>query len=576
MGWPLPSRKWCVFLWLLGFVLTGLGCALEKPPELIEITEVSPVVWEVGTQLILEGANFPERRDGEVRVQGTIFAPARAARKFSVHWPVRAESRTRAALVLQRHHILELTDGARHVTFRGSLQLEFAPTAPGRPLLYGESEELRFDVFGDESSLPAPFAQEPFAEHLGLQMNESLQVTGVEVGSEAERVGLQVGDRLRVLDGVHLESREDFYPAADVRVSALQYERAGSEGLRTVSLDRSRYQPLAREAAGRALVLFAGVCGALLVVARPGPWLLWWALRRGERGAGAHTLRRGPAFSKREYGVFFFVLFVFWWSLQTPRGGALWDWKWLFLVGFVCLLVDAFLEGGRSWSQRARRFRLGRALVHGCGAVLSLSPLWLAALWAFTEVGASAAAGAAEGQGLLSWFLFSSPGSFLLGVAFLAALVPRAGRRPALPRAAWEPHEQRSGWAWLGLVMCLGVWVVLFAGGAQLQGSASWLRGLLFSLKMVVLTQGLLGVRAELGQLRQVEAGLGWYRAPLVYSGLGVALAWGTWWLSASRAAYAVWLREGLLVFVGSWLLLSALALPLWRKSAGRRVDPWI
>ncbi len=557
------------------------GCAVEAAPELLDVREVGPVALEGGATLALSGAGFPERQAGVVVIVGSTFTPARQARAVRLSWPALAASRSRVEVELPEKLLASLTQGAPHVTFRGKLIVEFAAPRVKGPLLRGESGDVVLDFFDRRAERPAATDAPSFSSFLGLGLSDGLEVLRIDANSEAARAGLMPGDHLLALDGVRLDALDDFLPIAGADVSSLEFSRPGHRESATTVIDRSDYQPLAISAASEALMVVLSALLALVLAAHPPRWLVWLGARRPLKRRGLALGRTGFA-SSFEFACFLSLVLGLWLVLgriQLPLLGSGWfDLELLVALGFVSLLIASFLAGGRRSSRKG--FAVWAACRGAFGSLVLLVPALVAIVLRASETGSLRLAdlGHAQGAGPFEWALLESPWSLLLGLGFLGSLVPVFGRRPP---AEGRGARMRSngpvadGLAWLGLVVLTGVWVVLLMGGTPRTTPASWLAGVVLSVKLALALAAVFGLRRAVGQLRTNESFGFWGPGLFACTCAGAGLFALSLYVDAFDTHLPL-LRQGVTLLAVSSLVLLGLSASRTLGHTGRSADPWI
>jgi len=564
----MGSRVRLAVLCLLCLAL-GISCAVPEGPELLEVHTAGPGLVESGGVLLVSGRGFPAGRSGAVELRGTRLTPGRDPAKVTVLWTGEATSSARLVVNLDASEVSALTGDAPHATFRGSLHLAFSPVQSGAPALRGHLKEVTLDVLHRAPSS----APSDFAAFVGLVLAADLSVVSVAPASEAERVGLRIGDRLHRLDGVRLLTVADFAPRAHGRASLVEYSRPGYSGRAEVLLDRSDYFRPDDAMIWLTLSLGLALLLGLLVAARPPRAAVWLAQTWGHGARGARALRALAASSVPLCARSLAWSLGFVWLLAPGRPARAFD---LPLLSGVCLGVlslAALLSDGR----RARgRFSLLAGLGSACWSMLALLPLMLS--WALEAITAGSLslkdlstlqAGAPLGAGLLA-----SPWTLLAAGAYVLSLVPLGGER-----SPTGGSNARGGFVVraldeLGLGLALGIWIALYGGGLGRFASPY--------LAFAFCSATLLGLFSFVSALRIVSGGASrgesWelVTRPLVLISLGTALVRslllrfdvGGEWEQRLR-----WLPLACLLSVAFWLLISALRS---LSHHGRRADPWL
>ncbi len=564
---------------LVLLILSLVGCAPEPAPDLLEIDQVEPPALEQGSELRIVGMGFAEHREGTLTLEGTLYRPGRSPHRLNWSTQVEPETQSLTRLRLRDTHLSAILDGAHHGTFRGSVSLSFDPIMDRRPVLRGEREQVVLNFFSSAKS--EPYDAESFASFLGLKLSSTFLIEEVKEDGRAAQAGLEVGDRLLTLDGVHLDSPEDFVPTPHVTTSMVSYSDKESSEILDTPLDRENFQILDATLTAQALAFALGLGAALLLIAKPPRFVIWILGRK--TSAKKEPLRWLEGLSSRTQAVAYllFALVVVGYFLVLRGGNSPYqsfDFLVCLSVGILLLLTSSFILGGASGRHR---FSLLAAFGATSTSLLLLLPIVIAALCRSAEVGSLRLSEMDASQGLLppSWGAVQSPWSLLLSLAYLLALIPLAGRRPPVFGKRGEFHRALllgRSLEWLGALVLLALFLSLFLG-AQLgksQGSLVLQAGF-FSLKLALLAYVLSVLRTKAGFLRSSEAWSLWGPANLLLSLLcaGLLLLSWTHWLAPVTAE----VRSSFAGAMAACLLLFALVAQTrsWMQS-GRRTDPWI
>lgn len=555
------------------------GCATQATPDLLEITELGPSTLETGSEIRVVGAGFPEGRPGTLRFLGTMHAPARRPRAVEWNLPFLANSQGEITLRVGAREIAEQLQGSPHATFRGDAQVEFEPIKRGRPILRGSKEGLVLDLFGSAGSTQED--ENAFVAFLGTEVDKELKLTQVVKDGVASRAGLEVGDRLLVLDGVRVDSRRDLLPQAATGSSMMEVARPGQDARLEAVIDRRDFQLLDQSVATRALAAFTGVLLALVWAARP-PRFFLWLLGSGPRSRNRRSAWLSGVPEARQvlvYPVFLVVLLGTFWLLSTrAQSVQLMAFVGCLALGSLMLLLSSFLLGGTR--SKGDGFSLSGALSSTFLRGLMLIPVFLAAFYRASEVGSLNFSEIAGQQAALpsGWGIFASPCSFILAVSYLVVLLPLSGRRAPL---YGHPGNFSSGLAvsrlieWAGIVLLIAVWIVAFLGAAQGGTPGGFIAGALLSTKIAAVAHALRWAQAQGGGLRLSESWSLFGLTQILLSMLLFFLGFSGNFLGFSSRhsealglfAVALALASALLFFISSQRS--------WAH-AGRRVDLWI
>lgn len=595
-------------------VLLGLAaCQPGRGPALVQVTGVGAQELREGDTLELRGQPFPEGRSVDVTLRGEVRRPGEPKRAGFELTLTGTSASTRSVTVpvtRQVERAMTGTEGARHATFHGSIEVSFRPRVSGTPPVTGELADVVLDFVPAEEDAELAAAREEkgrsFAKFAGLLLERRdgrIVVEGVMPDGPAERAGVLAGDALLELDGVRLLDVSDLVPAAEARASELFVDRAGTRA--RLLVDVARFEPIA---AGK-LAPLAGIVLSLAllfgILASPlgrGLSLVEWRLVERLRARQRKAPRFGAA-SRRS--PFVTTLLAGLPSSVGPYVGVVASFAVVTALGFGRPLVARELDLAVVLVASYAALALG-VLVFGApgerGVVARLrrTSLVLAqALVAFAAFGSvvlgTGGLGADElalTQGPWPWdyWVLRGPLPLFSFVVLALSLVPDAARGPSDPGA--PVHAGKAGRRGLPgivgsahLVLVCGVVALAFLGGARSGGDRG---GTLVSLAGVALliskTLGLAGlvvlVRWVLGPFDLADA-----RAPLVGRLLpfallcfGVSLAMGRLAtdvfrvaLERSAAACSVLLGAALLLVVARRALASL------RQRAGEPgLNPWI
>ncbi len=421
-------------------ILSLLGCAHEPAPDLLDLHRIDPPTLEEGSELRVEGMGFAEHRSGTLTLVGTLYAPGRTPR--SVRWTTAIEPETHSlvAIRLDERHINEILEGAHHGTFVGHVEVEFAPIMEGRPILRGELEQVTLNVFSAVHPLGSDAAK--FASYLGLSLSSNHEIEHLDPKGIAAQSGLELGDRLLSLDGVHLDSFADFVPAPHMTTSVVSYLERGAQDAIETQLPRADFQLLDVALSMNGLAFALGVGLSLVMIARPPRFVVWMASvrHRGPRPSLkwlAGVSRRGQVL-----GYLSFALVAAGYFLLTSGVFALEHFDFLLSLtgGVVLLLISAFLLGGVSGSGR---FSLLGAFGSTTTALLITIPIIIAALCRSADVGSLHLAEVDGAQSVWGTQIgaLQAPWSLLLSIGYLLALIPIAGRRPPVFAQMEQTHR---------------------------------------------------------------------------------------------------------------------------------------
>lgn len=497
------------------FVLAG--CERQVAPPLVEVTELAPREIEPGDRLEVHGAGFPQGRAGKVTLEGTVFrAGEPPVRGVSIDVEGTVSAPDRLELVVREElaeRVCGRGDHAVHATFRGDVEVAFASNNQGAPPLVGVMRGVELDVI--PSSARASVLDARAAEggrvlaFLGIVPGSpsprGLPIEAVSAGSLAERAGIQVGDVLVSVDGVHVLSVGDVLAASARAVElTIRHADSGVEETKTVSLIAYAGERVPTEYAPALLVVGLALALLVLLVLPGPPSLAALELRIASRvrRTTARALARALFGSGRLAALSAIASAVVAAFALTPYVvGRETDGVVLLAASASALLWSrSALERGALSSLRTLARLLPAVLVMGGALALAVG-----------QVGALELAEIVRLQGGAPWQFAAArhPSCAVLGTAYAVAVVAVLRARPggegrapdADARAATAPHAALLERAGLLLAAALGVTV--FLGGWQLPGALEARgRGLLLLSATVFLAKTWLSAATLLGASR--------------------------------------------------------------------------
>lgn len=217
---PLRSvemRAWTLF----GLLACALcGCANQEAAELLVLERVASTVVQPGEPLRIEGVDLPVGERGEAVISGTLYRTGQGP--FSGRWtlPAQVVSPDDARIDGLQEIFAELGTAG---TFHGDLVLTF-DAHEANLNVFGRLTGASFDLRNREGDkLALELALSRHAEHLlrswGLSVVPDddgalgLVLSEVSEESAAAAIGMAVGDRIEVANGVRPQSLADLVPA---------------------------------------------------------------------------------------------------------------------------------------------------------------------------------------------------------------------------------------------------------------------------------------------------------------------------------------------------------------------------
>jgi len=565
------------------------GCqAVGGSLHLIELQELTPRRIGLGETVELHGQGFPEGRRARLTFQGELARAGHEPQEVEISAFAESASPHTLTLVLDRRleHEFCGSEAPQHTTFRGSVQAAFAPRSAGAPPVTGELAEVVLDVVPQASladvELRAREGQR-FAEFSGLLVapdSRGLVVKGVMPRSRAESAGVETGDIISELDGVHVFSLEDFVPAAEAERSRLVVRRAGQKEPVALGIDSEGFRPRSPEQlVPAAALLLIGLLLALLLRTPVGRAFTWLERRVVHQACtvGLRSFARElPHSAGASLGVVLTAGAFASIALGRPLVAAELDLPIVLACVITALFVACLLDGGRPRPGFFERLRvLASVALQQLPLLLSLSVMALAA-------GSVRALDLVAAQGAAPWRYgaFSSPLALAAFLTFVAALVPRVTSRQAgaVLRAA----------EWVHLMAACSLGALVFGGGFRLPGvslaSPSFALqatgAALLCLKAMSLLAVVLGLRAVLGRIDARQAAPLTLRWVLPASALVLALSRAWAHFGAQSGLSAVKGALGYASFAAFVLLLALLAqrvaVELKRGHKASSVSPWL
>lgn len=537
---------------------TGVG----QSPNLVELREATPRHVETGDRLRVGGSGFPEGRAARVVLRGEL---RRSGEPAVQDVEIIASAELTSPHTLDVAMTPELTrrlcgePDARHTTFRGDLEVAFAPRTSSGSAVGGVLEGVVLDISPDDPSPTALAALRGegarFAAFVGASVSrteQGLVISKVEPQSRASRAGLLDGDVVTELSEVVVRDLSDLVPPPNQSSARVQVQR-GTEKL-TLELESSGFRYHSANVLGRAVLLVGLVLAPFLFLWSPlGRVLAFLERRVAERLRGARVqppprdrrLARAQGLltglAHRLPGSFlpYFGLVAASTLFTLLALGKVLIARELDLLllplgatGGLFAAAVASGGGGQRWSLRRGLARASSVLV------LSAPPIF-ALLGAAARVDSLAVSKLVRAQGSVpwEWGLFDNPSALLSGAFAIAALVPPirparhfAGSPPSVSGRLLDVAE------WAHKLVLSGTFCIALLGGWQLPGGSETLTAtILGALSLLLKSWLLLGfvafLRWAVGALdATVSAGaaLLWLVTPSVLC-VGLSLAWRGW-----------------------------------------------
>ncbi len=476
-GRVVPSLLRAALLVVFAAVIAFLG-ACERPiaPPLVEVSELAPREVEPGDRLELRGSGFPQGRSGRVTLEGTVHRPGEPpVRGVTVEAEGAVTAPDRVEVVVRESFAERLCgrgDRAAHATFRGDVQVAFASNDPSAPPLVGALRGVVLDVI--PASARASVLEARVAEggrvlaFLGVVPGAStprgIPIEQVRASSPAERAGIQVGDTIVAVDGVHALSAGDVAPAsARAAELTIRHGDSGSEETKTISLLEYSGERVPTEYTP-ALVIVGLALALLVFLLLPGPASLAALEMRIASRVRRTSVREalevlvGTGRHAALSAIVSAVIAAF--ALTPYVVGREVDGVVLLAAGATMLVWSRVaLERGFVASVKTLAWML-LAVVAMAGAVAL----------AIGQLGAIELAEITRAQGGLPWQFAAArhPSCAMLALVYLVAMGGMLRTRPAVPSASPRPHAPLLERA--GLLLASALFVATFLGGWQLIG----------------------------------------------------------------------------------------------------------
>jgi NADH:ubiquinone oxidoreductase subunit H len=290
-----------------------LSCETHvRGTHLLTLTGISPKDLELSDELEVQGNGFPEGKPARIAFQGDLYRPGiRVERDVEIVARTTTSSPRSLSLVMNealREAFTGKGDLARHTTFRGDIEVSFAPSKSGSAPVTGTLNDVVFDV-------NAPLVTEALQRQRDDESAQALAFLGItlqrpetgeccvigNVEGRARASGLKSGDLLVDLDGVTVQQPFDLVPSGRSRVARLTFRESGNGPLITRELDVQGYKTAAPSELAPAIGI-VGLFGCALLLARTrlgslARWFAHWLAVR-LRQAQAVTL---PALRSRAH-----------------------------------------------------------------------------------------------------------------------------------------------------------------------------------------------------------------------------------------------------------------------------------
>lgn len=275
----------------------------DTPPQLLNLTDVTPRVIDASEAFEIQGSGLPAKTHAKVTLVGTLHHPGVAPQTNQVLELEGESSPTSITVNVPpgvRAQVLGPPDEGAHVTFRGSVQVAFAPVTPGALAITGSLADISLDIRPvgvRPSTLQARATEgERALKWLGISVTDEpapsggLVVSDVAEGSPAEAAGLLATDTIVSLDGLTLLDRGDVAPSGRERFSTVVVRHQGESTTNERLIALQGYKPVS---GGNPDLLGAGLllgAAALVILFFASPGAHW--LTRLDRRIASHGAQR--------------------------------------------------------------------------------------------------------------------------------------------------------------------------------------------------------------------------------------------------------------------------------------------
>lgn len=299
MRLPAPFFRYVPTPLLAVAICLATACHGGGPgTNLITLTGLSPKDLGPADELEIQGVGFAEGKSARVVFRGDLYRPSsRVERDVEIVARTTSSSPRSLSVAMTdklRGAFTGIGDNAKHTTFRGDIEVAFAPNRTGSAPITGTLQDIVLDI-------DAPLVSETLQRQRDDEAARALAfiglgLRGAELGGccvvgsvegRAQAVGLASGDVLVDLDGVTIQKEYDLVPSGRSRAARITFRRGGSGPYITRELDVQGYKFAAPSELGPALALLGCFAMWLLLwrtrLGRPLSWLTYWlALRLRE------------------------------------------------------------------------------------------------------------------------------------------------------------------------------------------------------------------------------------------------------------------------------------------------------
>lgn len=582
-----------VFVYSVCALLGVVACG-RRTPELMAVSGLTPQSVAENDLITLRGEGFVVGPEANVRFSGTVYRPGFESEHLDLRVPGSAVDGENLEVVVSAAMVERMCDASNgahvlHATFRGDVEVAFAPRTKGAPPIVGSARDVALDVFRHIPEQPllstkgiagyAPagaFDEVPralgfrFADNAG----KGLDVIEVEQGSKAALAGLRVGDVLHRWSGVRVFSPRDVDVYPGQRTAELEVVRTGHAVPVELHMDVAGLSPLDAKGWNVGLVLLGVMVVALLVSrSQLSQWLVWLVVAKPQT----------RQVKTRQLGIVPFLLVsAAFLALALRRDVVPFELD-LALVGFACCFALGFFGLGCAFTERG--FSL-RKLVQVWFRQLPLHVAFAVAMTALVLERGHASVwelAATQGIGPLSYGAFVSPPSFLVALVWAAtAVVVTMGAEVPRASARWFSMFARACGEAASLAIAALVLAVFLGGwstSASAPGHLGWSHALYFQLRFTALFV-VLGLTRRYVPPPPLEAVSAWAWKVLVPAACFALAVLPVWWAEI----WPAWVRAGAKGFLLGLGCVVALGIPLatvvLRRVAatGRRtgLNPWL
>jgi len=268
-------------IWAILGAAATISCSdNESNHDLINLSGISPKVFESGDTLQITGSGFAEGSPARVSFRGDILRAGQSP-GLDVEVVVRTQDTSKDTISFQVNDELERAfsgtgDSAAHASFQGTVTLSFAPGAGSLAPVSGTLRGVKLEVIPRTRSAQAASEQQKLAQqavsYLGLGLTDEGTTDCCTVASSQGRAllaGIKPGDRLVQFDGLPVRSLSDLIPAGRHRTASVWIRRENSTQPVVRNIDVQGFRWTVPSELAPAFAVLVLVLGCFLGLASP-------------------------------------------------------------------------------------------------------------------------------------------------------------------------------------------------------------------------------------------------------------------------------------------------------------------